>query len=489
MRPRSHLMGALLFVLVLTVVAEDARAMPAFARKYRTSCATCHEAYPRLNGVGEAFRLNGYKFADDEMYIKDEPVEMGDEAYKRLWPSAIWPADIPGLPPISVTLDNDATYDIGGTESARTEFNFPQRAKVLGAGAVGETISAFLELGFTRQGAGGAGHHGGTATEEGTETDVEGWIQFEDLFGNQNSYNLRLGTIGMQEMGLFTARSHNSFSISNYLYSAWSMPSPSDHNIEDIIAGITDHDDIDFDGNPFTVHAQPGAELNGFGRSWRYALGIVNGNGDNFNDNNTEKDVYLQVAHKIGGIGFDGSGMEEGDDLSAASDPWRDDSVTVSVFGYWGTSPVDIERAADGFESVESDRYWRVGPGLLWRTGDLQLGGGYIWGKNDNPFGALSNGAVDSKSWFAEVNYFAKPWLIPYARYETLELRLPTEVTSTDEATWANGADQERVVVGSKMLIRANVSLGLEGILYVKDDRETSNDDNSAFIASLRFAF
>ncbi|MHC4143851.1 MAG: hypothetical protein ACYSUD_03635 [Planctomycetota bacterium] len=166
MRPRSHLMGALLFVLVLTVVAEDARAMPAFARKYRTSCATCHEAYPRLNGVGEAFRLNGYKFADDEMYIKDEPVEMGDEAYKRLWPSAIWPADIPGLPPISVTLDNDATYDIGGTESARTEFNFPQRAKVLGAGAVGETISAFLELGFTRQGAGGAGHHGGTATEE-----------------------------------------------------------------------------------------------------------------------------------------------------------------------------------------------------------------------------------------------------------------------------------------------------------------------------------
>jgi hypothetical protein len=59
----------------------------------------------------------------------------------------------------------------------------------------------------------------------------------------------------------------------------------------------------------------------------------------------------------------------------------------------------------------------------------------------------------------------------------------------TDEATWANGADQERVVVGSKMLIRANVSLGLEGILYVKDDRETSNDDNSAFIASLRFAF
>jgi predicted porin len=294
----------------------------------------------------------------------------------------------------------------------------------------------------------------------------------------------------MQEMGLFTARSHNSFTLTNYLYASWSMPSPSAHNIEDLIGAITDHDDIDFDGNPFTAHAQPGIELNGFGRSWRYAVGLVNGNGDKFNDNNSEKDVYLQLAHKIGGIGFDGSGMDEGDDLSAASDPWRDDSVTLSFFGYYGTYPgVSIEREADVYHVVEADRFWRAGPGLLWRTGDVQLGGGYIWGKNDNPFGALSNGPVDSKSWFVEANYFAKPWLIPYARYETLELDLPTEVADSAEASWANGADRDRVIVGTKMLIRANVSLGLEGILYVKDDKATTNDDNSAFIASLRFAF
>lgn len=487
MRRKSWLAGGLLFCLVLAGLTPEAKAIPVFARKYQTSCATCHEAFPRLNAVGEAFRLNGFKFADDELYIKDEPVEMGDEAYKRLWPNAIWPTDIPGMPPISFTLDNDATYDIGGTKDARSEFKSPKRAKLIGAGSFGDNMSFFVELGFERQGAGGAGHGG--ATTEGTNTELEGWMQFEDLFGKENLYNIRVGTIGMQEMGLFTARNHNNFSVSNYLYSSWAMPSPTHDNIQDVL-GLNTEDGIDFDGNPFTAHAQPGIEFNGFNRSWRYAVGVVNGNGDNFNDNNTEKDVYLQLAYKMGGVGFDGSGMVEGEDLSAASDPWQDDSVTLSFFGYFGTSPVEIEDDdGDDFESEESDRFWRAGPGILWRTGNLQLGGGYIWGKNDRPFGALTKSSVDSHSWFVEANYFLKPWLVPYVRYETLKFDLPSQVTRTGEASWSSGADQTRIVVGTKMLLRANVSLGLEGIFYTEDDRETTHDDNSVFIASLRIAF
>ncbi len=476
----------LMFCLILTALTENAQAIPAFARKYQTSCATCHEAYPRLNGVGEAFRLNGYKFADDELYIKDEPVELGDEAYKRLWPESIWPSDIPGIPPVSVTLENDLTYDVGGSEESRSEFKVPRIAKILGAGAVGDNVSTFVELGFERQGAGSAGHHGGTSTTEGTETDVEGWVQFEDLFGKENLYNIRVGSIGMHEIGLFTHRSHNRFSISDYFYGA-TMPVLSSHNVAFATTGDEDND-VGFDNNPFNLHAQPGIELNGFNRQWRYAIGITNGNGDKFNDNNTEKDVYLQLAHKISGLGFDGSGMEaEGDDLAQASDPWRDDSVILSLFGYYGTAQVDT---SEDFVSKNADRFWRIGPGILWRKGDLQLGGGYIWGKNKNPFGAVSNDSVDSETWFIEANYFAKPWLIPYLRYEELIFSdLPSEVTTAPEASFPNGADRRRFVVGTKMLVRANVTLGLEGIFYTRDDRETSNDDNSQFIASLRFAF
>ncbi len=47
-------------------VTTPTDAVPTFARRYETSCATCHQAFPRLNGVGESFRLSGFRFVDDD---------------------------------------------------------------------------------------------------------------------------------------------------------------------------------------------------------------------------------------------------------------------------------------------------------------------------------------------------------------------------------------------------------------------------------------
>ena len=64
------------------------------------------------------------------------------------------------------------------------------------------------------------------------------------------------------------------------------MPAPTAHFIEEF--GLDhDTDAATFDGNPFMLHAQPGIEVNGFGRRWRYAFGVVNGNAEEFNDNNS----------------------------------------------------------------------------------------------------------------------------------------------------------------------------------------------------------
>ena len=38
--------------------AQDASAMPEFARRYNLSCAACHSAFPRLNKFGEVFIAN-----------------------------------------------------------------------------------------------------------------------------------------------------------------------------------------------------------------------------------------------------------------------------------------------------------------------------------------------------------------------------------------------------------------------------------------------
>ncbi|MDM8557111.1 hypothetical protein QUF75_20505 [Desulfococcaceae bacterium HSG7] len=82
---RCMSIAALLLILaglILITLTQNSNAMPAFARKYQTSCVTCHATYPRLNAVGEAYRSRGFRFPDDEMYRKREPLELGDEAYK-----------------------------------------------------------------------------------------------------------------------------------------------------------------------------------------------------------------------------------------------------------------------------------------------------------------------------------------------------------------------------------------------------------------------
>ena len=81
-----------LALIVAAVVGTAARAdaVPAFARKYRTSCQTCHAMFPKLNAFGEAFRLRGYRMpGQTEDMVKDQPVSLGAPAYKGLWPEAI----------------------------------------------------------------------------------------------------------------------------------------------------------------------------------------------------------------------------------------------------------------------------------------------------------------------------------------------------------------------------------------------------------------
>jgi len=80
--------------------SRDGSALPVFARKYHTACSTCHSAFPVRNGFGEAFRNNGYRFpgGQDEEMVKEEPIRLGQESYKKVFPDAIWPSDIPNMP-------------------------------------------------------------------------------------------------------------------------------------------------------------------------------------------------------------------------------------------------------------------------------------------------------------------------------------------------------------------------------------------------------
>ncbi len=114
---KSYLLGFFVFVIVGILWASlprESQAIPPFARKYKTSCTTCHwGTYPRLNAFGKAFHANGLRMpgGGDEVFIKDEPVPMGASAWSMLFPKkAIWPGEIPGLPPIGILSKFDYTF-------------------------------------------------------------------------------------------------------------------------------------------------------------------------------------------------------------------------------------------------------------------------------------------------------------------------------------------------------------------------------------------
>ncbi|MEE9234002.1 MAG: hypothetical protein V3U28_01000, partial [Candidatus Acidoferrales bacterium] len=102
---RNWLRRGMLVAVVVSVVvsvffltfSQPASAVPSFARKYKTSCMTCHVAPPKLNAFGRAFRNSGYRMPEgDEDLVKQEKSPLGAPAWKQVWPEGIWPADIPG---------------------------------------------------------------------------------------------------------------------------------------------------------------------------------------------------------------------------------------------------------------------------------------------------------------------------------------------------------------------------------------------------------
>jgi len=125
---------ALPFVAVLVVLSlsPSASAIPAFSRRYGTSCTTCHSDFPKLNDFGKAFKDAGFKFPkDDESFLKTPPVLLGAPAQAELWPHTVYPGSIPGQLPVGLRYN---TY-YQQVSANRNNFNL-----VLPAGTVGSFI-------------------------------------------------------------------------------------------------------------------------------------------------------------------------------------------------------------------------------------------------------------------------------------------------------------------------------------------------------------
>ncbi|MEE9611035.1 MAG: hypothetical protein V3W19_07265, partial [Desulfatiglandales bacterium] len=389
---------------------------PTFARKYRTSCTTCHVAIPKRNAFGDAFRQLGFRIpGGDAAYVKEEPVSLGAEAWKEVWPQAIWPGILPATVPLSFYGHQRFVWKENA--NAKTTFDAPHELEALFGGNWGERIFFFGEWILYEK-----------AYADDRDKLGALYVQFNDLLGD---------TPGMVNLKFGKFETGASRGIKDDDRLTPSHPMPYDYTVS---GGGADKK---------LRQKQAGLELNGILASrFEYAFGIVNGNGSTA-DNNSEKDTFYRVGYKLGGIGFDGTGGEPGDSL-VMKDNWRDDSITVGTFGYFG-QPSD--------KGTPAEDYSRLGVDLRIKYSRLDIGGAIVFG-TDEVDGASDD--IDSTSFFVDAQYLFYPWLIANVRYGSKAFE-----NSTQE-------NVDVVVANLTYLMRANLRWNVEYFAFLED---TDGDD------------
>ena len=137
-------------LLATTLQVGDAAAIPAFARRYRVSCALCHHPIPKLTAFGEQFAGNGFRFAANEepkdtintgdpdlSLIKDLPLAVRLDLYMQGYSNGKFASDLQtpyGLKVLSGgPISKNLSYyfytfllergEIGGVEDALIQIN------------------------------------------------------------------------------------------------------------------------------------------------------------------------------------------------------------------------------------------------------------------------------------------------------------------------------------------------------------------------------
>jgi hypothetical protein len=117
-----------LFILYL-FVPTDSNAIPAFARRYKISCTTCHDPFPRLKPYGNEFAGNGFIMVENEK--ERDYVTAGDNL---LWLNKEFP--------LAVRFDAFAIYD--QYKTVDKDLQTPFGLKLLSGGTLYKNIGYYF---------------------------------------------------------------------------------------------------------------------------------------------------------------------------------------------------------------------------------------------------------------------------------------------------------------------------------------------------------
>lgn len=416
---------ATLVVLTVLGLSAEANAIPAFARRYETSCQTCHVAFPRLTPFGEAFRRNAYRFpaGGDATAEKEEPLALGNEAMRDRWPAAVWPGQLPRSLPLSIVVDGKLTY---GPE--------PEGHGHGGAAMAG---MAMPEAGHDESALalGGLGGHvalraGGTLGAIGAafaSVDVGGHepIAVERAFAlltpvDPAALHIRVGRFEPELHGVSIHRG-----IFNHQLRLTTTP-----------VGL----------NSFSPEMYAtGIELSGvaLGRA-AWAVGAVE---NTPNSTSLHKDFYGRVEGKLGGMRLDGVNAEAG---KAA---WSERSVSFGVSSWTGVSGLS---KSDGMP-LHDDEFTRVGADVHVIFDDLLLDVVAARESHSQPTVKAAQRLVMSHL-FAELTYMINAVFIPTARLEASSLDYGE---GSPDQRWLASL-QGTAVLRPNLLMRLDVGVGAD---------------------------
>lgn len=412
--------------------------IPTFARLYGTSCTTCHVAAPKLNVLGEAFRLAGYRLPDNNSLLRrDEDVPLGAEPWRDLWPRAIWPSDLPGLSPFAVRIESDVRVTgVSGDERA-VDFVFPSDLYVLAAAPLGESVSAFAATSWS--------------ADRGFDI-TQAKILFRDVVPGLPSGTANL-SLGKQVPYLLTLSDRQTDRL-GVLTVSWQFFQPALVGLSDGAGGTVRSTNTQMLG-----FGLPAIEVNGIvGGRLHYGVGLSQGGGSVGDDTNNAKDPYYRVRYKFGGLNLNGQ-YDPGDGpVLSTGGQLRDRSLIVEHFGYRGN-----ESTADDPQGSS----WSTGVAARVLTGPWDAGLGAVRRSYDRPYGTGA-GALRGTSWFAKVEYMAYPWLFTSLKYDRLDVNI--DAGALPAGFTLGPSERRRLAPGAVFLIRQNVRAIAEAQFHLGGD-------------------
>jgi hypothetical protein len=512
--------------IVTLFSASSGYAIPPFARKYQTSCQTCHLDFPKLNDFGKAFKDAGFKFpSDDETYVKEPPVMLGAAANKESFPNSVWPGTMPGMPPVGLRYNQFFQYT-GGNRNQFNSLAAPGTVpglvpatdfqagffSIFTAGNFGGDIAFWVDDDLSVSGANAAGGLG------------DAYLKFVNigrlLKMPTDSLSLRAGQFEL-DLPFTQARSINL--------------SPYDIFQEANIGAMSSGVQQNVTNQLLLGNAARGVELSGghqYG-GYHYSVAFFDQNTTGVSQAaNTFPSVAAATGSSMGGVGFSSdSGFKNiyaraayrfnlekdpksrnGVQAAGATGPRDHTYLSFGTFYMYGDSLQRLAGPTVGnLTTILSNRepYYRVGGDFSFNYRTFNIYGLYMAAHDDNnlpvdttgtliplPLGDMSPTpakfvkgiATNFSGGFVQADYLVHPWIMAIMRWDQVNStadRINGLSFATNTSFFAPyGSTRDRFTPGIQFLVRPNIKVSFEYQIRPQQFVKLNTLPNGNFVAS-----